>query len=167
MDITIYWLKPRADCFECGFSTCLEFVNAVNNGRASVEDCPYVYCEESDLENNQKTTDSDNNNMIEPIVKTVGKPNKTESTLNLRFDGKKIADIKVTKKTTVYKKPERILNSIADENLTPKEKEAFFKKELQKSKRFDQRRNNIQRLGTHATKHYRHLCDVHKTPDVT
>ena len=173
MQYELYWLVPRVDCKDCGYHNCAKFVKAVNDDRASVFDCPYTYGKDkSRIQNKQLNTDSDNNNMIEPIVKTVGKPNKTESTLNLRFDGKKIADIKVTKKTTVYKKPERILNSIADENLTPKEKEAFFKKELQKandlikdetiSKDLEHMRQNITDIYAMFTKHPMLHDQVHK-----
>ena len=172
MKYKLYWLKPRANCTNCGYKTCIKFAQAVNFGRASVETCPYAYEDNNVVQNKQLNTDSDGNNSIEPIVKTVGKPNKTESTLNLRFDGKKIADIKVTKKTTVYKKPERILNSIADENLTPKEKEAFFKKELQKandlikdetiSKDLEHMRQNITDIYAMFTKHPMLHDQVHK-----
>ena len=170
-----YGLNRKMTANECGYDSCAEFVQWVNQEVESASKCPYAYTRGKDVSADQAKKSEHKilkKNSIEPIVKTVGKPNKTESTLNLRFDGKKIADIKVTKKTTVYKKPERILNSIADENLTPKEKEAFFKKELQKandlikdesiSKDLEHMRQNITDIYAMFTKHPMLHDQVHK-----
>ena len=43
MDKELFWLEPKADCYDCGYSSCLQFTEAVNKDNASVHDCPYAF----------------------------------------------------------------------------------------------------------------------------